>query len=170
MVSKFIQKEDWEKWSSFFDGNGDATFLPTFDQTEPDEIAKKWVDRQLKRYAERNFGMQWLIEKKTGKQLGQCGLLYQDINGTMELEVGYSFFKSAWGKGYATEAAIMFRDYGFREFDVDSIISLIDPKNKPSQKVAERNGMTQGAIVEWKGLTLHVWRITRVKWEALKGF
>ncbi|MFY0626927.1 MAG: GNAT family N-acetyltransferase [Reichenbachiella sp.] len=165
LISVFMKKEDWKDWSDFFNGNGDATFLPTFDETVPDEIAKKWVNHQLIRYEEENFGMQWLIEKSSGKKLGLCGLLYQDINGTLELEVGYSFFKSSWGQGYASEAAQLFRDYGFKGFEVDSIISLIDPKNVPSQKVAERNGMKKGAIVDWKGLKLNVWRISRKEWQ-----
>ena len=169
LITKFIQKKDWKIWSDFFDGNGDYTFLPTFEETEPDKIAMKWTDHQLKRYEEKTFGMQWMIEKETGEYLGQCGLLFQDINGTRELEVGYSFFKSAWGGGYAIEAAKLMRDYGFMNFDVEKVISLVDPGNRPSQKVAERNGMTKGPLVHWKGVNLNVWRIEREDWSNIQS-
>ncbi len=169
LITRFLKKEDWTIWSDFFGENGDGQFLPNFDETQPDKIAQKWVDHILNRYQEQTFGMQWMIERKSGKHLGQCGLLLQDVNGTKELEVGYSFFKSSWGKGYAAEAARLFRDYGFRNFEVDSIISLVDPKNTPSQKVAERNGMTKTPIVNWKGLDLNIWRITRNDWQSIQN-
>lgn len=170
LATRFIRKTDWPIWANFFRDKLAGKFLPNYDETEPDKIAQKWVDFQLVRYAEQKFGMQWLLEKSTGNEIGQCGLLYQEVDGKYELEVGYAVMKSSWGMGYATEAAQLFRDYGFRTFEVDSIISLIDPKNTASQKVAEKNGMEMGPIVEFKGHQLNVWRIVRETWSDLANY
>ena len=34
--------------------------------------------------------MNVLVDKSTGKMIGQCGLLVQEIDGTNHLEIGYS--------------------------------------------------------------------------------
>lgn len=166
LITRFLRENDWKVWRKFYDHEGIDQFLPHYDTNDLDERAQRWVDFQLKRYADRLFGMQWIILKDTNEIVGQCGLLIQDVNGTKELEVGYSFMKPYWGKGYASEAAQLFRNYGFETFDVQSIISLIDPENHHSQGVATRNGMTKGPLVDWKGYQLNVWRITRAEWES----
>jgi RimJ/RimL family protein N-acetyltransferase len=51
------------------------------------------------------------------------------------------------GKGYATEAAKAALDYGFANYPVTRLVSLIAPENHASQRVAERLGETRGAPV-----------------------
>lgn len=49
------------------------------------------------------FGMFSVIEKSSGEWLGQLGPWQPD--GWPGTEVGWGFKRSAWGRGYATEAA-----------------------------------------------------------------
>ncbi|MBT6031727.1 MAG: GNAT family N-acetyltransferase, partial [Kordiimonadaceae bacterium] len=58
------------------------------------------------------------------------------------LELGYTYSKQAWGKGYATEAALAFRDYGFNTLRYDEISSLVIKENLASIKVAKKLGAT----------------------------
>jgi RimJ/RimL family protein N-acetyltransferase len=57
------------------------------------------------------------------------------------MESGYLFVRRIWGNGYATEAALAFKNYGFEKMQLRKMVSLIDVKNIPSTKVAERVGM-----------------------------
>ena len=166
LVTKFLQAEDWSDWTKFFDRDK-GRFDAVFDKEKSEMKARMWVNHQLSRYQDQTYGMQWLIDQGTKEKIGQCGLLLQDIDGVMELEVGYHTFPEYWGNGYATEAAQMFRDFGFRSLPVRSIISMVDPKNFASQRVAERNGMTRGAFKKWKGVEYYVYRITREEWQEL---
>ena len=51
------------------------------------------------------FGL-WALElKTTGASIGDCGLTYQDVEGSPQLEVGYHVMQRERRKGYATEAA-----------------------------------------------------------------
>ena len=59
------------------------------------------------------------------------------------LEVGWMLARSAWGNGYALEAARAAVSWAWEHLDVDQLISLIDPDNVRSARVAERLGMTQ---------------------------
>ena len=128
------------------------------------EAANVWIEGQLDRYRNGTFGLHSLVDKATGAYVGQCGLLAHVVEEQPMLEIGYSLMRSAWGKGYATEAAQWFRNYGFENELAPSIVSLIHAANVPSQKVAERNGMHRGAPARWRGMTLFVYKIERTHW------
>jgi len=63
------------------------------------------------------------------------------VNGQPEIEIGYRLAKSAWGQGYATEAARSVRDFAFLTLGMKRLIAMIDPSNVASIRVAEKIGM-----------------------------
>lgn len=130
-------------------------------------MAKTWIDGQLKRYREGTFGLMSLIEKSSGAYVGQCGLLMRLEFEPNLLEIGYSLIPQHWGKGYASEAAQFFRDYVFKNNLKDQVISLINPLNTPSQKVAQRNGMTILKTVKFYDMDHLMFGIDRNTWSNL---
>ena len=129
------------------------------------ERTDKWIKKALQRYAEGSFGLMALIERSSGNFVGQCGLLMQHIDGKDEIEIGYHLLPAFWGKGYATEAAQKFKQIAFTEYDFSQLISIIMIDNKPSQKVAERNGMSRYNKTVYKGSEVYIYRITKNTWE-----
>ena len=87
------------------------------------------------------FSMWAAIHKPDNRLIGRCGLLAWDVDGQKEVEVGYVLAKPYWGQGLATEAARASRDYAFARLGVDRVISIIQPGNVASQRVAIKNGM-----------------------------
>ena len=79
-----------------------------------------------------------VVEKATGRFVGRCGL-WQPENWP-GLEVGWTFARSAWGHGYATEAGAAWRDWAFANLDLEQLISVIHRDNARSIAVAERIG------------------------------
>lgn len=82
-----------------------------------------------------------VVEKATSRVIGHCGLIDKEVDGRQEVELVYVFETAAWGKGYATEAASRIRDHAFETLGLDRIISLIDPDNSASERVAVKVGM-----------------------------
>ena len=82
-----------------------------------------------------------VIEIASNQVIGHCGLLEKEVDGQPEIELIYVLHKSAWGKGYATEAAIALRDYAFGTRRLERLISLIEPANYGSERVAQKVGM-----------------------------
>lgn len=159
-----LSLEEVPHWTEFLN-NAEATALfPPDMQPSPDR-AQQWIERQLQRYITGQYGLAALIHRETGEFLGQCGLLAQVIDDQAELEVGYHLMPQHWHQGYATEAARAFRDWGFEHGLADSIISIINRLNLPSQAVATRNGMQREKATVWREIEVYVYRITRQAWE-----
>lgn len=106
-----------------------------------DEV-QEWLDRQIFRYQEWNFGLWAVILKETNQMIGQCGLTMQPWKDENVLEIGYLFERTYWHKGYAIEAAKACKKYAFEILKADEVCSIIRDTNIASQKVAIRNGMT----------------------------
>lgn len=81
--------------------------------------------------------------KDTNEFIGDCGLVKQKINNSIEVEIGYHINKKYWSKGFASEAAKACKEYGFYKLSLNKVISIIDPKNVPSIRVAEKIGFTK---------------------------
>jgi ribosomal-protein-alanine N-acetyltransferase len=98
---------------------------------------------QLWRAVERNahFSMWATLDRASGELIGRCGLLAWNLDGHLEVEVGYHLARSHWGRGLATEAARAVRDYAIDRLGFDRLICLIRPDNLASQRVALKIGM-----------------------------
>lgn len=107
----------------------------------------------------------WAVEEKaTGRMIGRVGYLDPPYDWP-GLELGWTFARDAWGKGYATEAALAARDWGFTVLGADRIISMIDPRNTASQAVARRIGEREWQPFLHRGVEQTLWAITRDAWE-----
>ena len=58
----------------------------------------------------------------------------------VEIELGWTLAREAWGSGYATEAARAARDWAVTELKLPRLISMILPQNERSKRVAMRIG------------------------------
>lgn len=90
------------------------------------------------------FGL-WALElRESGEFIGFTGLAVPSFEAhfTPAVEVGWRLARSAWGRGYATEAARAALAFGFEQAGLDEIVSLTTVGNRRSRAVMERLGMT----------------------------
>jgi RimJ/RimL family protein N-acetyltransferase len=110
------------------------------------EQAEAWVlnyQDDLDRYG---FGL-WAVEvRASGEFIGFTGLGTVDeelpVAGT---EVSWALARSAWGHGYATEAAHAALRFGFEVMQAPEILAVTMAENLRSQAVMRRIGMTTDA-------------------------
>ena len=104
----------------------------------PEALAKR-IRFYISCYESHGFGSCAMIWKPTGEMIGSAGL--QPLDGTDEIEVGYSMIKEYWGKGIGTEAARAWLDHGFREHGLERIVAIALPENIASRRIMEKLGM-----------------------------
>jgi [ribosomal protein S5]-alanine N-acetyltransferase len=102
-----------------------------------------WIKQNIERYQIDGFGLWVVCLKDSNEFLGDCGLVKQQINGKLEIEIGYHISKEHWSKGYASEAARACMEHGFYQLGLNKLISIIDPRNIASIRVAEKIGFIQ---------------------------
>lgn len=92
----------------------------------------------------RGYGW-WALEvRATGEFVGFTGLDPVDDGLPFTgIEIGWRLARSAWGHGYASEAARAVLSYGFDALDLPEILAITAVGNVRSQAVMRRIGMTR---------------------------
>lgn len=105
----------------------------------------------------RGYGW-WAVEdRRTGHFLGRIGLYNPE--GWPGIEVGWLLRRSAWGAGLATEGATAALRFAFDVVGADHVISLIDPANRRSIRVAEKIGEHRTGDLDHYGKAVVVYGI-----------
>ena len=145
---------------------GDPEVMKYGDGVQTKEWVHNWLHACLERYHQSwGFGPYAVVEQHSQKVIGYCGLFYfPNVNGQPEVEIGYRLAQSAWGHGYATEAAGAVRDYAFTDLGIRRLIAIIDPSNLASIHVAKKIGMHYEQDVVFKGYSHadHVYVVTQL--------
>jgi RimJ/RimL family protein N-acetyltransferase len=111
------------------------------------------------------FGMFVVEERSTAVFLGRVGALQPP--GWPGFEMAWALIPSARGKGYAVEAARAAIGWSFDRFELGRVISIIDPRNAASQRVAERLGERRsGQHFTPLRDQCDIWEVRREDWTA----
>lgn len=100
------------------------------------------VDRIEEHFDTYGYGL-WALERRDdGAFLGFTGLatVRPELPFAPALEVGWRLTRTAWGHGFATEAALEALRVGFESGHAE-IVSFTAVANAPSRRVMERLGM-----------------------------
>lgn len=96
-----------------------------------------------------------IIQRKAdGAPLGQGGMLRCEIDGQPDVEIGWWLAPAAWGRGYATEAALALRDYAFGELGLPRLSIVLYAENRKSVAVAERIGGEHAGPARYRDRTV----------------
>ncbi len=95
----------------------------------------------LDSYQKYGYGKYALIHRQSGRLIGYCGIVVEEIEGKLENELGYRLDSEFWGKGLATEAAKACLEYYFDQLNLDSVLGIVEPENYASIRVLEKVGM-----------------------------
>lgn len=138
------QEDDIEP---FADLCADPVVMQYFPEPMSRENSEQLVRRCIAKQEQDGFCMAPIEVKATGEFLGLVGLNRPTYAAPLPfdpcVEIGWRMKQTAWGKGYATEAAREWLRFGFETIGLDEIVAFTIPTNLPSRKVMERIGMTQ---------------------------
>lgn len=126
------------------------------------------------------LGVWCVMAKETGEKLGTGILLPLPLEGddtdwsevveerypASEIEVGYVFKKSAWGRGFATEACRRLVHFFFEHTNLDELVAVTDPENFASQHVLKKAGLRDRGLRRAYSAEVPGFGITRADWLA----
>jgi RimJ/RimL family protein N-acetyltransferase len=128
----------------FAELNADPSVMEYF----PAPLTRADSDRLIARieagFDLRGYGL-WALElRASGQLVGFAGLDVPSFKAhfTPAVEIGWRLARSAWGQGYATEAAQVSLAFGFEQAGLGEIVSFTSTTNLRSQAVMKRIGMT----------------------------
>ncbi len=110
----------------------------------------------------KGFGSFAVEVRETGDLIGRIG--FHQPEGWPGFELGWMLGREFWGEGYATEAAQRLLDHGFNNLDKAHIISVIQPENERSIRLATRIGEKREGETEVRGIHVHVYGIHRANY------
>jgi len=151
--NKYIFKSErlgFRNWTSedlnqFVKLNSDEEVMEHFPRIlTKNEVRGLIID--LKKHFSKNGFTYYATEiLETKEFIGMIGLAFQEYNTkfTPAIDIGWRLKRDSWGKGYATEGAKRCLEYAFDELDINKVISVCTIKNKKSENVMKKIGMTK---------------------------
>ena len=86
--------------------------------------------------AERGYAPLIITIKESGEFIGSGGVV--PTKDSADIEIAYHFLPSAWGKGYATEAAVAILEFAFKTAGLEEIVGFVFSENVASWRVLEK--------------------------------
>jgi ribosomal-protein-alanine N-acetyltransferase len=141
---------------------------------------RKEMPDAIKRGGNGGIGIWCISDLKTGENLGEAYLLPRPVDqedndfslvvmGQMpdaDIEIGYFFLPSAWGRGYATEVCQRMLKFAFQEVLLDEVVASVEEANLASRKVLEKSGLFDCGRTRSYGKINPIYRITRDQWNT----
>ena len=105
------------------------------------DISVAWrnVAMMIGHWHMRGYGPWIVVAKEGGEILGRVGPW--NVEGGPGVELGWMIRRSAWGHGFATEAARRALEWGWEHVPTGRIISVIRAANGPSIRIADKLGL-----------------------------
>ncbi|MFF3752382.1 GNAT family N-acetyltransferase [Streptomyces sp. NPDC002018] len=141
LVLRRWRDSDREPWAAM---NADPEVREHLGDLLTREQSDASVARFETEFDQRGYGW-WAVEvQATGEFIGFAGLdeVDDDVPFT-GVEIGWRLARSAWGQGYATEAALTVLAHGFDTLELPEILAVTTATNLRSQAVMRRIGMTR---------------------------
>ena len=103
--------------------------------------------RDLRYRIRSGYPSSWaVVLRKTGTVIGTIGFMWYSAD-NRSAEVGYSFSREYWNRGYATQALKTVTDSAFRSLPLNRIEAQHDLRNPASGRVMQKCGFRQEGIL-----------------------
>lgn len=159
LILRPLTVDDADEIHYYFSDPAVYEHIPPNPSTSLEETREK-LEKILKMGQESGYGSLAVIEKSTGKLIGDCGIFPSDVDES-KIEIAYRFARHTWGKGYAVEAAQAVLRFSFDKYEFGSIISITGPEHAASIRVMEKLGMKHTGNMKDEYGEVVVYEITR---------
>jgi RimJ/RimL family protein N-acetyltransferase len=93
-----------------------------------------YLETNLRHWVDHGLGL-WTLRTGDGTFIGRAGLRHVELERVLELELAYTFVRSAWGQGFATEIARALVEIWETRCSGPSLVGIVMKGNLSSERV-----------------------------------
>jgi RimJ/RimL family protein N-acetyltransferase len=135
-----VQPRDLDSLSAL---NGDPYKMKYISPPLSRHQVQEALDWMIEEWHRIGYGWFAIFEKSSRAFVGQVGLqCFEYDPRSAETELAFVIKKSAWGRGYAREAAGEVLRFGFERHQFEKIVSVIAPENPAPQAILRKLGFS----------------------------
>lgn len=157
VIRPFDPKRDAEPLHELWGDAKAMQFVPSGPRASVDQTRE--LLESLSGRAPEGLGFWALAERGDGRLVGGVGLFPLAWKGP-EVELAYHVVPSAWGRGFATEAAEALLAVAWKA-GLDHVVAVAMPGNIASRRVMEKLGMSLEAPARYRDLDVVRYSISR---------
>jgi len=158
----------------------DPEVLRFADGTMTEQEIRREMPNWIKRGGDGCIGIWCIADRNSGRKYGTVALLPMPVDKddtdfslvipdqmpNCDVEIGYFLKRSAWGKGFATEACKRIIRTAFEESSLNEIVATFEAGNYASRHVLEKAGFIDHGVMRCYGEDGPSYRITRDEWRT----
>ena len=171
LILRELDEEDFSAVHAYGSDPEVVEYLPWGPNTA--QVTQDFIERNLERAAAepRLEFVFAVVPKETDEPVGSVGIYLPSADAHLAM-LGYAYGKPAWGKGYATEAALAMVAMGFDMLGLKRIWASCDPDNTGSVGVLRKCGMTlEGQLRREQNIRgavrdSMIWGILELEWRT----
>ncbi len=148
-----------EDWVEFRELDGDPEVMATLGGLRSEKETMGYAMAQEDHWRRHGFGWWMAHDLETGAFVGRGGIRYLEVEGALEVEVGYAVVRERWGGGFATEIAEAGVRLARETVGLSRVVGITLTTNRASQRVLEKVGLGYERKLTHAGLphVLYVW-------------
>ena len=124
------------------------------------EVTKTYLGVNMAHWDQHGFGL-WALRTRDGAFAGRAGIRHILVDGIDEIEIAYTFKRSLWGQGLASEIATAMTDIGLLQLALPSLIGLVFVGHLASRRVLEKSNYVLEKSTTHHGEDVVIYRIQR---------
>ena len=124
------------------------------------EVTKTYLAVNMAHWDQHGFGL-WALRTRDGAFAGRAGIRHILVDGIDEIEIAYTFKRSLWGQGLASEIATAMTDIGLSQLALPSLIGLVFVGHLASRRVLEKSNYVLEKSTTHHGEDVVIYRIQR---------
>lgn len=142
--------EDVDVLYEIYAGEGMTDYVEPLYEEQEEELAytEAYIEHMYTYYG---YGMWLICDRQNDVVIGRAGLNHQEIEGEIELEMGYLIRKEYQRKGYASEVCTAILDYAGGALDFPRVNCLVEEGNWISAHLLQKLGFSQKTDVDLEG-------------------
>jgi RimJ/RimL family protein N-acetyltransferase len=121
------------------------------------EVTKDYLRTNMAHWDRHGFGL-WALRTHAGEFAGRAGIRPLAVDGATEIEIAYTFKRSLWGQGLASEIAGALTRIALVQLELPSLVGLIHVGNVASRRVVEKLDFTLERSTVYHGEDVVIYR------------